>query len=191
MEYKNELLRPIKLYQPDLATVPTEFQRQAVARFEGLDDVKLKRKLRRHCKRGKLDIEEAFNYAVDSETSDLQTTLRDGDVAAAFHQKTFASTVLNLSDAEPNVAMLMGIQEEMQRLSTKQQRTKLQIGELAAAMASNDDRLTLVSEGKWGCNEYRAKGLLFQRRFQSLDLSNFAQRQQSSDLGIGLNEPDS
>lgn len=49
VEYKNELLRRIKLYQPNLSTVPTEFQRQAVTRFiEGLDDVILKRKLRRY-----------------------------------------------------------------------------------------------------------------------------------------------
>ena len=92
VEYKNELLRKMKLYQPGLSAVPLEFQRQATSRFiEGLDDAELKRKLRRHCKRDKLNIDEAFNYAVDSEASSIQTQIREGD-AAAFTKKAFATT---------------------------------------------------------------------------------------------------
>ena len=138
-------------------TVPTEFQRQAISRFiEGLDDANLKRKLRRHCKSDKLNIDEAFNYAVDSEASDLQTKIREGD-AAAFSQKSFASASLPSSVAEPKemgvssrdggtLGHLKEIQEEIQGLATEHKITEMQTNELAARNALTDDRITIVSK---------------------------------------------
>ena len=157
VEYKNKLLRRIKFYQPDLSTVPIDFQRQATSRFiEGLDDADLKRKLRRHCKRDKLDIEQVFNYAVHSEASDLQTKIREGD-AAAFSQKLFSSASLRYLGANPKEIStsrsnggtsdnLKGIQEEMQGLAAKHKITEMQINELAARSALTDDRITIVSK---------------------------------------------
>ena len=58
VQYKNELMRLMKIYLPDLVAVPEEFQRQACTRFiEGLDDDELKRLLRRHCRRTKNTLE--------------------------------------------------------------------------------------------------------------------------------------
>ena len=157
VEYKNELLRRIGLYQPDLAQVPTEYQRQAVARFiEGLDSIELKRKLRKHCKRDKLNVEEAFNYAVDTEAADLQTKLREGDAAAAFSEQSFASANLPASEAKPKEVLnrsddgtsrqIRGIQEEVQSLHAKQKITEMQINELTARAALTDDRIMIVSK---------------------------------------------
>ena len=156
LEYKNELLCKMKLYQPNLSTVPLEFQRQATSRFiEGLDDADLKRKLRRHCKREKLNIDEAFNYAVDSEASSIQTKIREGD-AAAFTKKSFASASIQSSGVKPKEVISRGdggwsgqfrvIQEEIQGLSARLGITERQIDELDARTALTDDRITTVSK---------------------------------------------
>ena len=71
--FKNELVRRVNLYQPELKTVDSEYQRQLVNRFIcGIEDTKLQRKLRRHCKRDKLKIDEAFNFAVDYESTEYE-----------------------------------------------------------------------------------------------------------------------
>ena len=157
VEYKNELIRRIKLYQPDLAGVPTEFQRQAMARFiEGLDNADLKRKLRRHCKRDKLNIEEAFNYAVDSEASDIQTKIKEGETAA-FSHKTFASAIIPSSGTKPkvhNIPMgdegtsvnLREMQADIQGLAAKHKITEMQISELTAQSALTNDRITIIGK---------------------------------------------
>ena len=155
VEYKNELLRRMKLYQPGLSGVPAEFQRQATSRFiEGMEDAELKKELRRHCKRDKLNIDEAFNYAVDSEASELQTKIRDGD-AAAFVPKSFASVNIQSQGGKPvvmsreeggMVGQIRGIHEEIKGLSAKHKISELQIQEISARNALTDDRITIVSK---------------------------------------------
>ena len=85
IEYKTELLRLMNSYLPDLKRgSPTEFQRQATMRFiEGLDDEELRKKLRRHCKRERQNVDEAYQYVVDWEASNVQTRIREGEGAAA------------------------------------------------------------------------------------------------------------
>ena len=144
VEYKNELLRRMKLYQPDLANVPTEFQRQATSRFiEGLESAELKRKLRKHCKRERANIEMAFNFAVDSEAADLQTRIREGDSTGIGH-KSLASANIQSSGAKPkDPGQYRGVQEEIQGLSAKHKITEMQINELAAKSALTEDRITI------------------------------------------------
>ena len=90
VEYKNELMRLMNTYQPDLRGVGKEYQRQLTTRFiEGLEDDSLKRKLRRHCKRDRMTLEEAYIFTVDYEASELQSSVREG-VAAAFAGGTLA-----------------------------------------------------------------------------------------------------
>ena len=182
VEYKNELLRKMKLYQPDLSTVPLEFQRQATSRFiEGLDDAELKRKLRRHCKRDKLTIEEAFHYTVDHEASSIQTQIREGD-AAAFSKKAFATTSIQSTkdtasrQAGGTTSHLKGMQEEIQGLSAKHKITELQINELTAKAALTDDRITIVSKevGQVAVNVARLENSMDKRlgNIESLIRSN-------------------
>ena len=156
VEYKNELLRRMKLYQPGLSDVPAEFERQATSRFiEGMGDAELKKELRRHCKREKLTIDEAFKYAVDAEASELQTRIRDGE-AAAFVPKSFASANIQDQGGKPagvvsrreggSSGQFQGIQEEIKGLSAKYKISEMHIQELCAKSALTDDRITVVSK---------------------------------------------
>ena len=78
MAYKNELSRLVNLYQPELHTVDTEYQRQLVERFiGGLEDTKLQKKLRFHCRRDKNRIEDAFEYAVDYEATEVEEKAKE------------------------------------------------------------------------------------------------------------------
>ena len=78
MEYKNELVRLVNLYQPDLKNVPVEYQRQLVNHFiEGIDDPTLQRKLRFHCRKNNTNISEAYDYAICYESTAAETKARD------------------------------------------------------------------------------------------------------------------
>ena len=93
VQYKNELMRLMRIYLPNLIAVPEEFQRQACTRFiEGLDNEELKRLLRRHCRRDKNTIDEAYSFTVDFESAELQSNIREGDSAASFGRDALAAT---------------------------------------------------------------------------------------------------
>ena len=78
MEYKNELVRLINLYQPELQRVNTEYQRALVLRFiEGIEDTVLQKKLRFHCKRARMNIESAYEFAVDYESTETEVKVRE------------------------------------------------------------------------------------------------------------------
>ena len=80
LDYRNELVRLVGLYQPNLIQVSSEYQRQLVERFIcGLDDSELQQKLRFHCRRDKRTIDHAYEYAVDYESSKVA----GGDLVAA------------------------------------------------------------------------------------------------------------
>ena len=185
VEYKNELLRRMKLYQPGLSDVPTEFQRQAVGRFiEGMDDAELKRKLRRHCKRLKLNIEEAFNFAVDYEASTLQTKIREGEASVAA-PKSFASmnaqqqsgnSVHLLSNNDGLGGQIRGIHDEVKGLSAKHKISEMQINELCAKSALTEDRISIVSKevGQVSVNMAKLENSIESKlgRIESLILAN-------------------
>ena len=186
VEFKNELLRRMRLYQPGLSDVPKEFQRQAVSRFiEGMDDVELKRKMRRHCKRENLDIEKAFNYAVDHEASTLQTRIREGE-AAALIPKSFAAVNMFSDNSKPvhiaskgdaNVrGEFKGIHDEIKGLSAKHKISEMQINELCAKSAQTDDRITIVSKevGQVAVNVAKLENAIDGKlsRIESLILAN-------------------
>ena len=164
VQYKNELLRLMKIYLPNLVAVPEEFQRQACTRFiDGLDDEELKRLLRRHCRRTKNNIEEAYTFTVDYESSDIQTKIRDGESSAAFGKKTLAATSAS-ADARPKILRrqnaadsrqysvpLMAavddpIAEEVRGLSAKHKITEMRVQELTAKSAHMNDRIDIVAK---------------------------------------------
>ena len=73
LQYRNEIVRLVGLYQPGIVGVPSEYQRQLVERFIcGLNDAELQRKLRFHCRRDKMTIEHAYEFAVDYESSKVK-----------------------------------------------------------------------------------------------------------------------
>ena len=78
MIYKNELISRLDLYQPDLRQVDIEYQRQLVDRFiSGLDDDCLRRKLRFHCRRERMTINHAYEYAIDYESTEAESRVKE------------------------------------------------------------------------------------------------------------------
>ena len=91
MVYKNELISRVNLYQPELKRVPLEYQRQLVDRFiSGLDDEQLRRKLRFHCRRERMTIEHAYEYAVDYESTEAEAKAK-GVVEATEEEAIFSA----------------------------------------------------------------------------------------------------
>ena len=89
--YKNELISRVKLYQPELSRVEVEFQRQLVDRFiSGLDDERLRRKLRFHCRRERMTIQHAYEFAVDYESSEAE--MKAKEVVEAQEEAVFSAT---------------------------------------------------------------------------------------------------
>ena len=84
IEYKNELLQRMDIHFKSLKRIPFEYQREATTRFiEGLNDEKLKNKLRRHCKRERNTVDEAFQYVIDWESWEAQARIHgDGNEAS-------------------------------------------------------------------------------------------------------------
>ena len=93
-EYKSEVLRLVDTYQPELRQMNAEFERQVVARFiEGLEDDELKKELWMHCRRGRQTIEEAYNRAVDYESSRLSSDTVEPQLAAIEADKSMPRSV--------------------------------------------------------------------------------------------------
>ena len=98
--YLNELLRLMRAYLPGLIAVDEEFQRQMTARFiEGLDDEKLKRKLRLHCKRTSCNVGVAYQFVIDWEAAAVQNRIRDGETATVGAGVKSLSILANPSSA--------------------------------------------------------------------------------------------
>ena len=96
LQYRNEIVRLVGLYQPGIIGVPTEYQRQLVERFIcGLDDPELQRKLRFHCKRDKLTIGHAYEFAVDYESSKV-----NGDLVRTVAASANVSTLTSMAATE-------------------------------------------------------------------------------------------
>ena len=87
LEYRNEITRLVDLYQPDLKGVPSEYQRQLVDRFiSGLEGADLQRKLRFYCRRDKLTLQHAYDYAVDYESTAVEEKVKEMAAVARFPQ---------------------------------------------------------------------------------------------------------
>ena len=152
VEYKNELMRLMSTYQPDLKGVDREYQRQSTTRFiEGLEDDGLKRKLRRHCKRDKMTLEEAYLFTVDFEASDLQSRIREGETAA-LGLKTLGAIEQSAprSILQPTAAgggdQFQKLQEEVKGLASKSKIAEMRIQELSAKSAHTNDRIDILSK---------------------------------------------
>ena len=139
-------------HQPDLRAVSVEFQRQATTRFiEGLEDDVLKRELRRHCKRDKMNVDAAYHFVVDYEASDLQSRLREGE--GAMGAAAFAGSAIAVrSQLSPPraVSIYKGegetgqLRAEVQRLSARMDRAEKQIQELLAEKEKTNERVVLL-----------------------------------------------
>ena len=157
LSYKNELVRLVNLYQPDLVTVDLEYQRQLVDRFiGGLDDVKLQRKLRFHCKRGRMNIQEAYEFAVDYESTEVEEKVKE--VAATGQASGFSAvTPVNYAPRFPSagasatpVSTTMRILERS--VDPKVKANEIGIEQLKAANAKISDDMQMLrkdNEEKW------------------------------------------
>ena len=210
VHYKNELLRLMSTYLPDLMGVPAEFQRQCATRFiEGLADEELKRLLRRHCRRLKMTLDEAYTFTVDYESSELQTRIREGEGTAAFGRKTLGA----MTDAIPKVvqrpqsatvgaAPAMGIsnnaqqqlKEEMMGLAAKSKIAEMRIQELSAKNAHTNDRVDILAKevGQTAVNVTKLEKSLDTRldRIEQLLMANNSQPRTNSqqNQNNGLNQ---
>ena len=162
--FKNDVMRLMNAYLSDLKRVPSEFQRQATLRFiEGQEDDELKCKLRFHCKREKNTIEEAYQYVVDWEASNVQTKLREGATSVTSgkelaimsrppsntHSMSVASSTQggavggssnHLSDQRQLQIDVKQLQSENKALAAKSKYQDLKIQELSAKLAAVTDR---------------------------------------------------
>ena len=148
-------------YLPDLKRgSPSEFQRQATTRFiEGLDDEELRKKLRRHCKRERNNVDEAYQYVVDWEASNVQTRIREGEGAASISILTRPSNNVIASYSRPSSSApaavgsaaaattgLAQIQCEMRNIISKQTVMALTIQENKAKQACNADKNDILQK---------------------------------------------
>ena len=93
LEYRNELTRRVDLYQPELKNLVPEYQRQLVNRFiGGIEDTDLQRKLRFHCKRDRMTLDAAYEYAVDYESTEVEERAKEAAGLMA-SRAAFASVV--------------------------------------------------------------------------------------------------
>ena len=135
-------MRLTTTYLPNLVLIPSEFQRELTTRFiEGLDDDKLKKKLRRHCKRDKNNLEEAFNFALDYETAEVQTCMKEEATVLASGVKRSSSIAktsssIGQSPTSNNAAVLAAnahvengdggvLRREMKNMAAKQKSTEM------------------------------------------------------------------
>ena len=145
IEYKNDLLKKMNTHFKPLKRVPSEFQRQATARFiEGLDDEKLKNKLRRHCKRERNTIEEAFQYAIDWESSQVMASVHEKGNASS-NGIVFAAVAnpVTVSSSDPEVRQM---RVQISKLAAKQEKRDQQLDQLLATHDQMQEDLTAVNE---------------------------------------------
>ena len=136
LEYKHEMLRKMATYQPELDSSSLEFQRQATSRFiEGLADAKLKKKLRKYCKRDKMTVDDAYHFTIDYQTAELQTRINDGEVkelgaAAPASASAEHNELLDSSDESADEVIESQMGKEIQEIRVRQEETNGRIDTL-------------------------------------------------------------
>ena len=157
IEYKNEILRLMNAHLANLKAVPAEFERQATARFiEGLSEERLRRKLRHHCKRDKNTLNEAYQYVVDYEASNVQSRIREGETVAMVNNGMSAlerttpkilAPIANGAVAAAAAAAEPQLESNIRGLQSKQKINELTLQEIKAKTAYQADRVdTTVKE---------------------------------------------
>ena len=158
LQYKNELMRLMTTYQPNLKQVPEEYDRQVVARFiEGLQGDELKRKLRRICKRDNCSLELAYNYVIDHEAAQIQSAIMEGEaVDATVGKKALAiltnplNAVSNGSSASSGMPTysteIRQLRDEFRGVVSKQKNNELKIQEIDARSSYTSDRVDSISK---------------------------------------------
>ena len=152
LAYKNELTRLVNLYQPELHTVATEYQRQLVDRFiGGLDDPELQKKLRFHCRRDKMTIDVAFEFAVDYEATEVEEKAKELASSARAHVTaavakapnfSSANSVGSLASSSLSSSAPMKILERS--VDPKIKANEIAIEQIKAAQAKTDDSIDIM-----------------------------------------------
>ena len=158
LAYKNELMRLVNLYQPDLHTVASEYQRQLVDRFiGGLDDAELQKRLRFHCRRDKMKIDDAFEFAVDYESTEMEGKVKElagaarapvlsagGLPPAGSHKSNFSvtPTVGTLASSSSSSSAPMRILERS--VDPKVKANEIAIEQIKATQAKTDDSIDIL-----------------------------------------------
>ena len=162
LEYRTELSRLMDTHLPELRHVDREYQRQITSRFiEGLEGDELKRDLRKHCKRDKNTLEEAYNTVVDWESAEVQSRIREGESAAltpevkslSILERPKVQTVSNnpvpnnpVPNNTGNQPVYRKLQNEVESIASKQKISEMHIQELMAKSAHTADRVDTVSK---------------------------------------------
>ena len=143
-----------------------EFERQVVARFiEGLEDDELKKELWMHCRRGRQTIEEAYNRAVDYESSRLSSDTVEPQLAAIEADKSMPRSVSVIR--RPLVA---AVEQQPDGLAHKVQINTLGVARVEESVAKVSDHVVcLEKEMREGFQKFTES---FQRLENMLSQSN-------------------
>ena len=175
MEYKNELIRLINLYQAELAGVGTEYQRQLVDRFiMGIEDAELRRKLRFHCKRDRMNIDSAYEFAIDYESTEVEEKVKEVAAVAGSHASLVAAAVANPVNPTTTTSTPMRILERS--VDPKVKANELGIEQVKAAQAEAQDRVDIFKR------EVDDKFSGLETRFDRLEMILGARQQQQPQL---------
>ena len=156
IEYRNEIIRLVNLYQPDLKGIPSEYQRQLVDRFiSGLDNPELQGKLRFHCQRDRLTIDHAYQYAIDYESSKVK---REGDSVSSVGAYARVSALTSTSasrQSHPSAATVCTLQTSASY--DQVERNAIAIQELTDGLAElEEDFLSFQQQVEEDFNEQRS-----------------------------------
>ena len=151
LAYKNELTRLVNLYQPDLHTVPAEYQRQLVDRFiGGLDDSKLEKKLRFHCRRDRMRIDDAFEFAVDYEATEVEGRAKELASSAKAHVTAAVAKAPSYPSASATVGTLASSSSSTpmkileRSVDPKVKANEIAIEQIKAAQSKTDDSIDIM-----------------------------------------------
>ena len=159
LEYRTELIRLMMTYLPRLRQVPEEWDRQIVSRFiEGLEDNSLKAELRRHCKRLKCNLQEAYDFVVDFESAQVQTQIQEGEATPLVPAKKTLAVLVNPAHSTIQPASngssaqaaahkeFRQLQKDVEGLVAKQKHSEMRIMEVTATSNNTKDRVDVVSK---------------------------------------------
>ena len=160
LQFKTELLRLMSTHQSELRDVESEFERQSTMRFiEGLDDEKLKQKLRFHCRKERNNLQAAYEFAVNWEAAEAQMRAAEekGNSFAVITDPTAETTdngnayaeeaefISESSSSSANTAVLSSLYRDLHHIELRHEITHQQVEELEQEHGRTNDCINRLS----------------------------------------------